>query len=322
MKTATSGTSKQPYEILEQKWAKFVGSKYAVSCNSGTSALHLSLLALGIGPGDEVIIPDFTMAAVAFAVSYTGAKPVFCEIEADTYGIDWKYCYPLINDNTKAIIFAHTYGHIGRDFDQIIAMAKDRKIPVIEDACEAQGAVYKSKANFTCYSFFRNKIIAAEEGGMVTTNAPLAAAKMRYLKNMAFSPEHDYYHRDIGYNYRMANAQANLALESLKKYRFNKARRRHIERWYKEFLPNWYVTKKHDAVWFMDVTVGEVRDRILKILPSSRAAFKPLSTFPMYGNILGSPIATKISNDVVLLPANPELTKAQIKQICKKITNV
>lgn len=317
MKTAVSGTS-EPYQILEKKWAKFTGSKYAVSCNSGTAALHLALLALGIGPGDEVIVPDFTMAAVAFAVSYTGAKPVFSDIEMDTYGIDYKNMYPLINSNTKAIILVHTYGRLAKYREKIFEMARAAQIPVIEDACEAQGAVKNSKAFMTCYSFFKNKIIAAEEGGIITTNSRAMQDKINYLKNMAFSPEHDYFHRAIGYNYRMANTQAKLALESLKKYKYNSRRRKYIQRWYNEY----FALHQRDAVWFYDVIVElPIKEWILKNIPGARNSFKPLSSFPMYGSNIGQACSKFISSNLVLLPANPKMTKKEVIKICKSIKN-
>lgn len=174
----------QPYQQLELEYAKFDGSKYAVSCNSGTAALHLAMLSLGITAGDEVIIPDFTMAACGFAVSYCGATPIFVDCDG-TLCIDWKLIEKKITKKTKAIMAVHIYGRLC-NMKEILKIAKKHNLYVIEDACEAQGAVYKSKADITCYSFYENKIIHAEEGGICTTNSKKFADKMNYYKNMAF----------------------------------------------------------------------------------------------------------------------------------------
>lgn len=265
----------QPYKQLEEKYAKFTGSNYAVSCNSGTSALHLGLLALGIQRGDEVICPDFTMASCGFAISYCGATPVFIDCD-DSLCIDPKLIEAKITKKTRAIMPVHIYGRLC-NMKEILRIAKKHHLKVIEDACEAQGAVYKSKADITCYSFYENKIIHAEEGGMCTTDNKEYADRINYLKNMAFSPEHDYFHKEIGYNYRMPNSQAKLALESLKDYPKENKRRRKIE---KEFYKGNIDFKPHDAVWVLPFDAFGDRD-----------FFKPLSTFPMYGGHCQSPKA-------------------------------
>jgi len=266
----------EPYKLLEKEYAKFTGAKYAVSCNSGTSALHLALLALGIGSGDEVIIPDFTMAACGFAVSYTGATPVFVDCD-DTLCIDPKLIEAKITAKTKAIMAVHIYGRLC-NMKEIMRIAKKHRLKVIEDACEAQGAVYKSKADITCYSFYENKIIHAEEGGIATTDNRKYAERMNYLKNMAFGTKHDYYHEEIGFNYRMPNSQAKLALKSLKNYPKENSRRRRIER--EEYGKNWL-----DAVWVLPFPMDG----------GDRKFFKPLSTFPMYGGKCQSPKALHYS---------------------------
>jgi perosamine synthetase len=264
------------YKKLEKEYAKFVGSKFAVSCNSGTSALHLALLALNIGKGDEVIVPDFTMAACGFAVSYTGANVITVDCGMD-FNIDPKLIEAKITPKTKAIMAVHIYGRLC-DMDKILKIANKHNLKVIEDACEAQGAVYESKADITCYSFYSNKIISAEEGGICTTNNEKYADRMNYLKNMAFSPEHDYHHKEIGYNYRMPNAQAKLALKSLRAYPENEIKRRKIEG-----IPT------HDAVWVIDTLCEseKVRDLIVKNNTDARYFFKPLSTMPMWKQEVG-----------------------------------
>lgn len=306
----------EPYKELEKEYAAFTGSTYAVSCSSGTAALHLSLLALGVGKEDEVIVPDFAMAACAFAVSYVSATPVFVDVD-EKYALDPKLLENAITKKTKAIVVVHTYGRVA-DMPAILEIAKRHSIPVIEDACEAQGAVHASKADITCYSFYKNKIIHAEEGGMITTDRKELAEKATYLKSMAFNAAHDYFHADIGYNYRMPDAEALLALKSLREYPENNAKRRHIESWYDQYLS--HPMPKRDAVWFYEAIVPEAaRPDILKNVPSARYCFKPLSTFPMYGSKKGESHALAFSTSLILLPAAPTLSEDEVKKICEAV---
>lgn len=280
----------EPYQELENKFAEFTGSKYAVSCNSGTSALHLALMALRVSKGDEVIIPDFTMAAVAFAVSYTGAKPIFGDVDLKTYGLLPSEVKRLRTKRTKAVIAVHTYGRLA-DIDGILKEAKG--VPVIEDACEAQGAIYNSKAEMTCYSFYRNKIIRAEEGGMVTANKKCHIQRMRYLKNMCFGPKHNYYHKEVGYNYRMPNGQALMALQSLTNYPKELKRRQKRE----AELNKLYPMPKRNAVWFYEAFGAEEERK----KPENRMPFKPISSFPMYGGKKGLKNSRLLSKKLTLI---------------------
>lgn len=259
------------------------------------------------------------MAAVAFAVSYTGATPVFADVSKEDYNILPESAEKLINERTKAIIAVHTYGRLA-PMKEIMKLANDYGIYVIEDACEAQGAVYKSKADISCWSFYKNKIIASEEGGMITTNVKDFADEAKYLKNMAFDESHSYFHEDIGYNYRMSNAHALIALESLKKYEDNSARRREIETLYNTLLGR---DEVRAAVWFYDYkTTPEKIEKIIKNIPNTRMAFKPLSSFPMYGGFLGRRNALELSRETVLLPADPNFTNQDITFICNFISSL
>lgn len=263
----------QPYQILEKKYSKYVGSKYAVSCNSGTSALHLAFLAIGLKPKEEVIMCDFAMAACAFSVSYCGGIPVF--VDCDEYlNINVDLIEAKITSKTKAILAIHTYGRLC-NMKEILRIARKYDLYVIEDGCEAQGAIFNSKADITCYSFYANKIIHAEEGGICTTNSKKLADSMNYYKNMAFTPEHDYFHEEIGYNYRMANSQALLAIESLDNVDKELKRRRAIEKELIKATKPEYMMPPRDVVWVYDV---------LKVIKgqNTRPFFKPLSSFPMY----------------------------------------
>lgn len=255
------------------------------------------------------------MAACAFAVSYTGATPVFADVEQETYGLSFTEVAKRVTNRTKAIMLVHVYGRLARDREAIFELGKYLNIPIIEDACEAQGAVYKSKATLTCYSFYRNKIIAAEEGGMVATDDKALAARVGYFKNMCFTAAHDYMHNDIGYNYRMPNAMAKVALKSLARYPQNAHKRRQIERWYDE------LSMQHkgprDAVWFYETLVVDKAWTLGKLGKyGARDAFKPLSSMPMYGGGPGLPIARYLADRLVLLPVRPDMKKRDVTMIC------
>ena len=261
----------EPYKQLEQEYSRFVGSKYAVTCNSGTSALHLALRALGVSAGDEVIVPEFTMIACAFAVSYCGATPVFIDCK-DDLNIDFELIEEKITPRTKAIMPVHIYGRLA-NMDKIMAIADKHGIFVVEDACEAQGAVFQSRAHITAYSFYKNKIIHAEEGGIATTDDPELAKRMNFLKNMSFGDQHNYIHAEIGFNYRMPDTMATLALRSLEEYPQERDRREVLVRYYDSVFGE---TPKRDANWVYDMKKQPV------IGLQTREFFKPMSMNPPY----------------------------------------
>lgn len=304
----------EAYLELEQRYAEFTGTKYAVSCNSGTAALHLALLALGVGPGDEVILPDYTMAACAFAVSYCGAKPVFVDVSLTDYNILPEEIQKAITSRTKAIMVVDLYGRLC-DMKEIHRIAWMHRIPIIEDACEAHGAVKKSLATMTCYSFYRNKIIHGEEGGMVTLNNLNLAREMNWYKNMCFGSQWKYHHTAIGYNYRMPNSQARLVLQSMDEYPENARKRKEIESWYAEALND--PRPPRDAVWFYDIRTKN--KRVLREVPEARDGFSALSACPPYGGGFGLHNSKRLTRDVVLLPVNVGMTKEEVVTIASKV---
>lgn len=279
------------YKQLEKEYAEFCGSNYAVSCNTGTSALHLALKAIGIKEGDEVIIPEFTMIACAFAVSYCGATPVFVDCGNDL-NIDCSLIESKITKKTKAIMPVHIYGRLC-DMKEILRIAKKHNLKVIEDACEAQGAVYESKADITCYSFYKNKIIHAEEGGICTTDNKEYADRMKYLKNMSFGEDHNYIHQEIGFNYRMPDQEAMLALRSLEDYPREKQRRQNLVDKYNE---RFNLNVKNDANWVYPVYKNDKNVEGLE----TRQFFKPMSMQPPYLGDYKNLNAYKKSNGIYI----------------------
>lgn len=202
---------------FEEAFAKFIGAKYAVSISSGTAALHLALLAHGIGVGDEVITSPFSFIASANAALYTGARPVFADID-ETYNIDPRKIVEKITARTKAILPVHLFG-MPADMNEINKIAKDHKLTIIEDACQAHGASIKGVKvganNTTAFSFYATKNMTTGEGGMVTTNSKSIANKIKILRN--HGSDKKYYHDILGYNYRMTEIAAALGLAQLKK---------------------------------------------------------------------------------------------------------
>lgn len=313
------------YKLLEKHYASYIGTQYGVAVNTGTAALHLALAALGIGPGDEVIVPEFTMIACAWAVTYTGAKPVFVDCGDDLL-IDAAKIEAKITKKTKAIMPVHIYGRVC-DMGAIMKIAKAHGLRVIEDCCEAQGAMWKNKPvgsfDIGCFSFYINKIIPAQEGGFITTNDKTLYLKAQDLKSMAFGAEHNYLHSEIGFNYRMTESQANMALYSLDKVNAFQMKRKEIEGWYDKHINPAYKREKRQVVWVYDIDHPH-KDALVKFLNeggiAARHGFKPMSMQPMYLKKGHTKLkAYEHSKKVCYLPVNPLMTEAIVEKICKKI---
>jgi len=226
-------------ERFEKEFAAFCSSSYGIGTNNGTTALHLALVASGIGKGDEVIIPTFTMIATANAIIYSGAKPVLVDSEMETWNMDVSKIEEKITSKTKAIMVVHIYGHPA-DMDAVTELARKHKLWVIEDAAEAHGAEYKSRktgnlSDIGCFSFYGNKIITTGEGGMVVTNNEKIADKARLLRSHAFGQPR-FIHHKLGYNYRMTNVQAAIGLAQMEKADYLVGRRRENAKMYNVLL--------------------------------------------------------------------------------------
>ena len=217
---------------FEKGFAEYSDCEYGVSTTSGTSALHLALAVLKIGPGDEVIVSSFTNMATFFAVLYQGAKPVPVDIEPDTWNLNPSLVEEKITKKTKAILAVHIYGH-PVDMDPLIALAKKYHLFIVEDCAEAHGAVYRGRkigslGDIGCFSFYANKIITTGEGGMITTNNKDLADRARMLKSLAFGDKNKFMHQEIGFNFRMTNIQAAVGCAQLEKIDFIIDKKREI----------------------------------------------------------------------------------------------
>src|SRR5581483_301487 len=202
---------------FEELFAELFEVEHAVAVSNGTTALHLALLALGIGPGDEVIVPALTFVATANAVTYCGATPVFADSEPTTWNIDPELAAAAVTPRTKAIVAVHLYGHPA-DLDPLLELG----VPVVEDAAEAHGARYRGRpvgslGAVGTFSFYGNKIVTTGEGGMVVTDRADLAARVRQLRDHGMDPDRRYWHPVLGFNYRLTNLQAALGVAQLEK---------------------------------------------------------------------------------------------------------
>ena len=333
---------------FEEAFAKFVGIKHAITTTNGTTALHLALATLGIGPGDEVILPDHTMFACAAAVIYTGAKPIVVDVERGTGNIDTSQIEKKFTKRTKAIMPVHIYGHPA-DMDPIVKLSKKYKLAIVEDAAEAHGALYKGKmvgsfGTINAFSFYANKIVTTGEGGMVVTNDDKLAQKARMLKDLAHSPKRRFLHEEIGFNYRLTNLQAALGLAQLEEVNRFIQKKQWMAKLYNELLADIEgITLPAEKPWIRNVywmyamliedSFGITRDELQKRLKDAdidtRTFFIPLHRQPALikpGHYTGRekdyPIADEISQRGMYLPSGLAITKKEIEMICYTIHEI
>lgn len=324
-------------ERFERGFASYCGCLYGVTTTSGTTALHLALATLGIGKGDEVIIPTFTNVATAFAVVYTGAKPVLVDCESETYNIDAYKIREKITKETKAIIPVHLYGHPCQ-MDRILELAMKNSLYVIEDAAEAHGAEYKghkcgSFSHISCFSFYGNKIITSGEGGMIITDSERFAERARGLKDLAHSPGRRFVHTDIAFNYRMTNICAAIGLAQLEKIDELVEMRRANARIYNNQLEGTQgitlPTEKpwaKNVYWMYGILVDGDKQKFMKHLAANgvqtREFFVPMHQQPCFKGMFDGEeylVADDISKRGLYLPSGSGLKIDEIKYICSCI---
>jgi len=327
---------------FEKKFADFCGSNHAVAINNGTAALHAALLAAGIGPGDEVIVPAFTFVATASAVAMCGAKPVFADVDEKTFNISPQQVTEKITPKTKAVIGVHLFGQ-PCDIEALQEICESKNLKFIEDAAQAHGALYKnartgSFGHLACFSFYATKNMITGEGGMVTTSDKAYNARLRLLINHGQSEK--YLHTILGYNYRMTDIGAALGLVQLKKLEKLNLRRRKNAEFYNASL-----SVKGLSLPF----VGSARNhvyhqyviRLTEEFPMTRLAFIeylkakgigsaihypiPLHRQPLFG--LGNdpdpcPVSTSLAGSVLSLPVHPLLDQKELAYICDTINRV
>jgi len=348
LNTGWISSSGEYVKRFEESFANYCGAKYATTVCNGTVALHLALTALGIGDGDEVILPNFTMVASAFSICYTKAKPVFVDANPVDWNINVEKIEEKINKRTKAIMAVSIFGH-PCNMNKIKELAKKYKLRIIEDAAESIGAEYRGKktgslADITCFSFFANKNLTTGEGGMVVTNDKKLAESWRYFKNMCFSLDgpRDYKHQDIGFNYRMSNLIAAIGLAQTEKANYYRKLRIKNGKLYRKYLKNVsgisFQIDSPDVVnvyWMNAILLdpklyGRSRDELIAHLKNNKIETRLLFTgmnkqpsLKKYGcNVSGNyPVTDILTKNGLYLPSASDLTEENIKYITDIIKN-
>ncbi len=323
---------------FEEQFAAACGCKYGTACANGTVALHLGLAALGLGPGDEVILPTFTMIATINAVAYTGATPVLVDSEPCTWNMDVDQVADKITPQTKVIMPVHTYGH-PVDMDPLMEIAEKYGIFVMEDAAEAHGAEYKGRRAGSLghaggFSFYANKIITTGEGGMITTNDEKLATLTQNLRDHAFSSERHFWHKYMGFNYRMTNLQAAVGVAQTEQMEGFIDNRRRNAALYTELLQDipGVVTPPEagnvkNVFWMYSILIedefGMSRDEVRAFLAKrgieTRTFFIPMHLQPIYYETFKGqryPVAEMLCERGFYLPSASSLTESQIRYIC------
>jgi perosamine synthetase len=327
---------------FEEAFRDFSGAPHTVACNNGTSALHLALVALGIGPGDEVIVPTLTYIASANAVRYCGATPVFVDSLPDTWNLDPADVAEKLGPATKAIMPVHLFGNPAA-MDPLVSLGAEHGVAIVEDAAEAHGARYRGRGVGTIgelgvFSFFGNKIITTGEGGMVVTGDAELARRALLYRGQGQSFERTYWFEVVGFNYRMTNIQAAIGLAQLEAADAKIARRQAVARRYREQLSNvagiTLQTVEPDATsahWMvgvlLDVDSAAERDELAIALRDSgietRPFFYPVHTMPPYVGIdpvaAEIPVAVNLSERGLCLPTWSGLPLEDVDFVCRRL---
>jgi perosamine synthetase len=325
-------------EDFERAVADYVSVRYAVAVSSGTAALHLIVKALGIGPGDEVLVPSFTFAASVNVLLYEGATPVFVDIEPETYNLDPVDVERKVTPRSKAIMAVDVFGHPA-DWDDILAVASKHGLVVIDDSCEALGAEYRGRKLGTfgaaaAFAFYPNKQITTGEGGIVATNDRGVARIARSLRNQGRGEMGAWLHHErLGYNYRMDEISASLGVSQLRRIEGFIAKREHVAAAYTQRLSglSWVrppVVKPHIRMsWFVYVVTlaqGLDREPVIRAMEArgvpARGYFAPVHLQPYirerFGHRVGDlPITEAVATRTMALPFHNKLTTDQIDRV-------
>ena len=324
-------------EEFEKEFAKWTGAKYAIATNSGTSALHVALLACGIGKGDEVITTPFTFIATGNSIVYTGAKPVFADIDPETYNIDPSSIEKHITNKTKAIMPVHLYGQPAK-MDEIKEIAEKHDLLLIEDSAQAHGATFKDKSvgnigDIACFSFYPTKNMTTSEGGIITTNNEEFYKKSQIIR--AHGASERYYHDMIGYNYRMTDISAAIGIAQLKKVEGFTLKRVENANYLNDGLKDVKGIKtpylQNDSShayhqYTIKVENGD-RDKWVEFLNNKGIGTGIHYPIPLYNQPIfkelgfdgNCPEADKAAQMVVSLPVHPSLSKNDLNQIINAV---
>jgi perosamine synthetase len=320
---------------FENAFAQSIGAEYTTSVCNGTVALHLALDTLGIGPGDEVIVPTLTYVASVNTILQTGATPVFVDSLPDSWQVDPKDVLAKLSKKTKAVMAVHLYG-LPCDMDPLTSICQKHNLMMIEDCAEAFGTRYKGQhvgtfGDAATFSFFGNKTITTGEGGMVVFKDEASLKRGFHLKNQGVSPDREYWHDTLAYNYRMTNIAAAIGLAQIEQAPLILAKKRELAAWYKAGL-NGLPLKTHDELpetthsyWMCSILVDDPkqRDPLRQHLKSrgieTRPLFYPAHTMPHCRFEASFPVAESISQRGINLPSYPGLTELDAQRIIAAI---
>ncbi len=325
----------QYIERFEKAFAEYCGVNYAASCCNGTVALHLVLLAAGVGPGDEVIVPTLTYIASANAVTYCGAKVVLVDSEPLTMNLNVELVAAAITPRTKAIVAVHLYGHPA-DMAALRTLAAEHNVVLVEDAAEAHGAQQNGVksgglGDIATFSFFGNKVITTGEGGMITTNNADLDRQVRLLKGQGQDPQRRYWFPIVGYNYRMTNIEAAIGLAQLEDIEWHLGQRRRVAAAYNAAFAE--LTERvqlpieapgfTSSFWLYTIVVKDTsavqRDQLASELAAAgfetRPIFYPMHTMPPYASSEAFPVAERLAAGGLNLPTHFEVTQSHADEI-------
>lgn len=322
---------------FEKKYAEYIGTKHAISTTSGTTALHLALLALNLKSGDEVILPSFTFVATANPILFCSATPVFCDINPKTFNIDVEKIEQLITEKTKAILPVHLYGQAA-DMKTITEIAEKHNLSVIGDACQAHGAKYDGKmvgsfGDMECFSFYPTKNMTTSEGGMITTNNDELAEKINSIRNHGREQtKWGYEHSRLGYNYRMTDITSAIGIEQLKKLPNFISRRRENAKHFNENIRSIetpFVLENVEHAYHQYTIKCKDRDILIDALKKNEIGFgiyypKPIHLYNHLTQYGHSDLKTseQIANEVLSIPVHPALEHQDIEKIINVINGV
>lgn len=341
-----SGTGGSFLERFEREFAKYCNCLYGVATSNGTTALHLAVASLGIGPGDEVLVSALTNMATFFAVLYQGATPIPVDVEEHTWNLNPALLEELLTPRTKAILVVHLYGHPA-DMEPILQFANHHHLYVIEDAAEAHGAVYKGRrvgsiGDIGCFSFYANKIITTGEGGMIVTNDVAIGARARSLGSLGYGAKQRFMHADIGFNYRMTNLQAALGCAQMEMIEQIIENKRRVARLYTGELAGLGELQlpverlyARNVYWMYHIllkdSVGARRDTVMKRMLDrgieTRPGFIPYNlqdVFIRKGLTRPElcPVANRVASGGFYLPSSPTLSEEEIRYVADHLKEV
>ncbi len=322
---------------FESAFAAYVGSRYATAVCNGTVALHLALVALGVGPGDEVIVPTFTYIASVNAIRYCGATPVFVDSTADTWQLDPQDVRRKLSPRTRAIMAVHLYGHAA-DLEALREIASEAGIFLVEDCAEAFGTLFSGRhvgtfGQLGAFSFFGNKTITTGEGGMVTTDDETLFDRLVHFKGQGLAKYREYWHDVVGYNYRMTNVAAAIGLAQLERADELIAQKIRLAEWYREGLVPLNQVAFHESDprvrhthWMVTILLQDPRDRdpLRQSLAAAgietRPTFHPVHGMPPYADkFQRHPVAESLGWRGINLPSWPDLSREAVDQVCSAI---